>query len=338
MFSRKNYNEIFDSVHASDETRRKILNIGTERKITRIPKRAVLTAAIVCVFIACGTVAYATNIFGWKTALIPDEYKVDFSIPDENGNSEPEIVDFQAISIAGGEDTDEYKATAEWNNWRNEYTKDRDFEVPYIPADDRYLGTARLYSIESDEMLEKLLEIGDKYSLDLHTSCRYLNYEDDDLADTVDDFAVEFKNTIDTEKLDLKNGTLYEDGSFNLQAELNMPGTNSKTVVVARSISGTLPAESWYLTCVDKYRQWSYTTADGDVLDIIRNPDKNINTGDTYIFYQESDAYIVLNTYCRSYKDAEELAEAIDFSGMATIYRDGFMTRCEPCIPRLDEN
>ena len=187
-------------------------------------------------------------------------------------------------------------------------------------------------------MLEKLLEIGDKYSLDLHTSCRYLNYEDDDLADTVDDFAVEFKNTIDTEKLDLKNGTLYEDGSFNLQAELNMPGTNSKTVVVARSISGTLPAESWYLTCVDEYRQWSYTTADGAVLDIIRNPDKNINTGDTYIFYQESDAYIVLNTYCRSYKDAEELAEAIDFSGMATIYRDGFMTRCEPCIPRLDEN
>ena len=124
-------------------------------KRTNIGRTIAVLAAVVCLLLACGATAVATNLFGLRDLIIAPEAEVGF-----DGNKET----VELISLQGYADSPEAQAAGEWQEFYAAY-------VPTLNLDNSIFapGTAyNNYSVYDQTMADKLEEIAEKYHLTLY--------------------------------------------------------------------------------------------------------------------------------------------------------------------------
>ena len=153
MDDRQLYKDTFDQVRSSLVINKEILQMKPKR--TNIGRTIAVLAAVVCLLLACGATAVATNLFGLRDLIIAPEAEVGF-----DGNKET----VELISLQGYADSPEAQAAGEWQEFYAAY-------VPTLNLDNSIFapGTAYInYSVYDQTMADKLEEIAEKYHLTLY--------------------------------------------------------------------------------------------------------------------------------------------------------------------------
>ncbi|MGI5977253.1 MAG: hypothetical protein ACOX68_06125 [Candidatus Limivicinus sp.] len=196
----------------------------TGRRTVKIKKiwRTALIAAVIAALLTAA--AYAAGLFGLnaRKAELP---------PDSQGNARC------AVIPNGFRDSDTFKGSAEWWSYvtektdSGEYTGSIDFS--FARGDEELYSIANQYFACTEEMLDRLLEIAEKYDLELYRNNLMFEGRDDFYALTG---AGRF---IPDENLEAGWGYVFADGSFKLEGIIKTGGEDC-AVTLCRSKSGSI--------------------------------------------------------------------------------------------------
>ena len=179
------------------------------------------------------------------------------------GGMQGETQTRELLSLQGYEGSPGYKATKEWLEFTKNYDQDGRL-VQFSPYDDYVEPEShRLFNCYTEEMVQKLDEILEKYNLRLPEKL-YLNVGGEELFQAVgiDRF---FNEDVPAERM-LYSGYHYDDGAFLISGETTFSGTDSPyTISYQYSCmrKGTFYDIYGSLSNIDSYTQWNYATADG---------------------------------------------------------------------------
>ena len=153
MDDRQLYRETFSQVRSSLVINEEMLQMQPKR--THVVRTIAVVAAVICLLLACGVTAVATNLFGLRDLIIAPE-----AIVGPEGDKET----VELISMQGYYDSPEAKACAEWQEFYSKY-------VPTLNLDNSIFvpGTAyNNYGVYDQTMADKLEEIAETYNLTLY--------------------------------------------------------------------------------------------------------------------------------------------------------------------------
>ena len=201
----------------------------TTEKTRRFRSPLRVAIVIICLLVLTTSVVVATNFFGLSALFVPakDILPDDaaFEIISDDGTIK-EVPIKNVISLQGYVGSPEYEAFVEWSQFTASYDPDHAIlmEVGNMPIgiDSVYAG---VYGCYTQEMVDKLLEVADKYGLILHGNRTMFD-------PVVDPSAFDnFMNTVaEGNFVDIENsgfgGYIYEDGSF--QFDFSWPVDESK--------------------------------------------------------------------------------------------------------------
>ena len=193
----------------------------THERTGRLRSPFRIAIVVICLLVLTTSIAVATNFFGLRAQSVPEETIPDIVLTD--GTVVP-IKDI--ISLQGYAGSPEYEAFVEWSTFTASYDTDHTIlmEVGNEPTGIDYIYEG-VYGCYTQEMVDKLLEIADKYGLILHGNRTIFD-------PTVDPSAFDnFINTVaEGNFVDIENsgfgGYTYEDGSF--QFDFSWPVDESK--------------------------------------------------------------------------------------------------------------
>ena len=117
------YKRTFSGARPSAEFDPEEIYMKANKKPTPM-RRAVSVALAAVLLLALSVTAYATDLFGIKDFIMPDDYQSDFVIENES----PDASTYQTIAISGYADSPEAKASAEWEAFYWDYTMNN--EIP----------------------------------------------------------------------------------------------------------------------------------------------------------------------------------------------------------------
>lgn len=285
-------------------------------------RRALLVAAVLCVFTALCLTAYATDFFGLHSFILGGDRPKDYYTPpaveptDENGIPQlhvPTMDDSDVLSLQGYNDAPESLALEEWERYVE--------SCP--PCTVNVTGFERdysCYSVWSQEMADTLEGICAKYGLKLHTRMEILDYGE--LAEAVGgDFHL--GNFMEYA------GYMYEDGSFHEDDEFVDPEGHLLTFQLTRNVKGSLTDVMLFIGDADTYEQWQYE-CQGYTLTLALSPEKSLVIADL------GDAVVSLNVLSGSVSTwyegdkpvdkakLEQLCDAFDWSLLAQVQAPDF--------------
>ena len=139
---------------------------GLRRK--KLGRTLLIAAVIISIFTALCAGAYALNLFGIRELLLPGGFVERF----QEGAV---FVDTQALSVQGIESSREFMAYKEFKSFYDDYTA-KDYYGDQVPQeqDEEMEKYGQAYFCYTRTLMDKLLEIADKYGLKLRES-RYDN-------------------------------------------------------------------------------------------------------------------------------------------------------------------
>lgn len=178
-------------------------------------------------------------------------------IPSETSiNGEP----INIISLQGFMGTDSYAAFQEWQDFLSTY--DLDNSILYANHDFQVPEAYFSYSCYSQEMIDKIDEICEKYHLQPLGKPWFFD-RGEDVFDSVGIKSV-FSEKART-GLGSSSGYCYADGTFDIEGTLELKGQWNELVSYGlRSVRKTsFDGVSRNIGNVDAYDQWNYTMADG---------------------------------------------------------------------------
>ena len=245
---------VVSSERIKELTRMKIQNAGYTKK--RSKKGLVTVGIAVAVVAALGVTAYAAfgggleRLSFGKSSLIEDiEADIGVSIPEDVRATMPEQ---EFISLQGYPDSSEYKATAEWLAFESGY--DRDFKIldaydaeVRSTGEDPFEEKYGAYNVYSQEMADKIDEITAKYDLKLHTG----------ITDCDEKIVNEMCGDVFSDGI-TGAGYMYEDGTFNLDAEYN-----GIYFQAGRCMKGYFDTTYLNVGNAGNYEEYEYTTKSG---------------------------------------------------------------------------
>lgn len=292
--------EIIDRV--GREFAREEASISPGRSTAKIRRILLLAAAIAALLTAT---AYAAGWFGLRTRVIPPE------------TAEPQSqVSTGGISRNAYADTPEGRAFMEWAQFHSAYlAENHDFsnenDVSWLNGDGELEKYYYMYGAFDQTMMDKLLEIRDKYGITLHTDC------------VVPPNNSYFFQITGLEPFLLSEGgsddmlyqMVYEDGSFEAEIVTAMKGVDT-SVYLARGRKGTLDPSYRDVEDINSFEEWQYTTQTGAVVNLAVRP----GGGRAFVFYDD-EAYIVTLFSSvpegENYRaDTEALAELVDYKAV----------------------
>lgn len=278
-------------------------NMGKWKKMHKLQ----LAAALALALIIPGTVAYATDFFGLRNISIGK------TVIEEPGLEGREV---DVISLQGMSESPEGKACAEWAEFCEEYDKDGAIiaEIGNGPTglDPKYAE----YNCYTQEMADKIDEICEKYQLSLLEGC--------EIADTYEQLCSNVGigdvcgGATEGVHHSVNGGFSFEDGSFEFEGMAYIDGTNGCVTdyQFSRSVKGTFSSYSLNVGNIDNYKQWEYTTANGETVMLANSADKAL------IIVDKEESFVVVNvlgdifagTFDVSDEALEKLADSFDFS------------------------
>ena len=199
---------------------------GLRRK--KLGRMLLIAAVIISIFTALCAGAYALNLFGIRELLLPGGYV-------ERYQEGAVFVDTQALSVQGIESSREFMAYKEFKSFYDDYTA-KDYYGDQVPQeqDEEMEKYGQAYFCYTRTLMDKLLEIADKYGLKLRES-RYDNEGLDILI--VDDGAGSAALFYDgpaafvTLGLDYFDEPMTEDGLEQIAEGINFLGLGAETQV-----------------------------------------------------------------------------------------------------------
>ena len=320
------YKRTFSRVRPSAEFDPEEIYMKANQKHTPM-RRAVSVALAAVLLLALSVTAYATDLFGIKDFIMPDDYQSDFVIENES----PDASTYQTIAISGYASSPEAKASAEWEAFYWDYTMNN-----VIPNDnvDGLPEQAGYYGAYNQEMYDKLLEIAERYGLKLVE-----NMENGERAGHLLEIAERdgLKLVADTENgkraghlLDGKEWFYYAYANGNFKEEGDFVASDGVTIAysLARHVKGYLSTITLDILDAGEWKSWNYTTSTGDVAAVGLSGDLTAKDGSSLgyrglILVDLGDCFVsvLVTEWDEPIPESamQELAENIDYARLAAI-------------------
>ena len=296
------YKRTFSGVRPSAEFDPEEIYMKANQKHTPM-RRAVSVALAAVLLLALSVTAYATDLFGIKDFIMPDDYQSGPTLENES----PDASTYQTIAISGYASSPEAKASAEWENFYWEYVANN--EIPNENVDG-LPEQAGYYGAYNREMYEKLLEIADKYDLALVE-----NIENGKRAGHL---------------LDGKEWFYYAYENGNFKEEGDFVASDGVTIAysLARHVKGYLSTITLDILDAGEWKSWNYTTSTGDVAAVGLSGDLTAKDGSSLgnrglILVDLGDCFVsvLVTEWGEPIPESamQELAENIDYARLAAI-------------------
>ena len=292
--------EIIDQV--SREFARGERETSRKRSAAKIRRIFLLAAAIAALLVAT---AYAAGWFGLRTRVIPPETAGPQSQESSGG-----------ISRNAYADTPEGRAVMEWAQFQSAYlAEEHDFsnenDVSWLNGDGKQEKYYYMYGAFDRTMMDKLLEIRDKYGITLHT----------DMV-TPPNNSYFFQITGLEPFLLTEGGSddmlcqqVYEDGSFQAEISARVNGVDT-SLTLARGRKGTLDPSYRDVEDIDSFEEWQYTTQTGATVNLA----VRAGGGRAFVFYDDENYIVTLFSSVpegENYRACTEaLAELVDYKAV----------------------
>ncbi|MDE6016573.1 MAG: hypothetical protein K2H41_12920 [Acetatifactor sp.] len=270
-------------------------------------------AACICVLLALPAGVMAGNWFGLRNLLVPDGNNDYHDYPDDTGHTAGSdytdyVIDsaYMTIALSGYQGSSEMEALREWNEFLAHYNTDH--SILDALGNGIFAVEGRedwsQYRVYSMEMGEKLDEIVQKYGLKLHTRIDVV--EPDELEDRVG-------GSFLAEECRGYTGYIYEDGSFQLDGDVDLRGCGNAGFQFRRVVKGTFDEVALNIGQVEDYTEWQYVSACGEPVLLELGANKAL------IFADYENCFIAVNVLAGSVdgmtkEDLQELADKADFS------------------------
>ncbi len=269
-----------------------------------------IAAVIVCLFAALCAVAYAAGWFGLAQRITEPAEPTSVSL--FIGGETPVEGYISMNGIAG---SPEALAHAEWVAFRNEYVAQHSFpnydDLSWLDGDELLENYSLIYGAADRTMLDKLLEISEKYNVKLHSQI---------YAPPTD---AKFYKVSGCEPFVLSDNSLsplyiYEDGSYKFEGYVSA-GEQEQVLSFIRGRKGVLDPGLAMVYDSGDYEEWQYINASGDELNLARSTVSRQATGDCglFIFCEKGDYIFTVSAYAQSKEQAELLADQFDFDAAA---------------------
>ena len=249
--------------------------------------------------------AYAAGWFGLRTRVIPPETAGPQSQESSGG-----------ISRNAYADTPEGRAFMEWAQFQSAYlAEEHDFsnenDVSWLNGDGKQEKYYYMYGAFDRTMMDKLLEIRDKYGITLHT----------DMV-TPPNNSYFFQITGLEPFLLTEGGSddmlcqqVYEDGSFQAEISARVNGVDT-SLTLARGRKGTLDPSYRDVEDIDSFEEWQYTTQTGATVNLA----VRAGGGRAFVFYDDENYIVTLFSSVpegENYRACTEaLAELVDYKAV----------------------
>ena len=294
------------------EMREKLLSspaVTTELPKHKTNKKALTIILIAAVVSALGITAFAV-FYGGIGPLSFGRSSWGPSIEEDIKNSVPPR---EEISAQGYPDSPEYKATAEWLRFEQNY--DRDFKILYeADAEEKRTGKDPFakysaYNVYSKEMADKVDEITAKYNLKIHTG-----FDDGDekkLEEKVGDI---FNDNI------TGAAYFYDDGTFQMDALYK----NHLNFQIRRCMRGYFDTVTINVGTTKGFNEYTYVTKSGISVTISTGTDARGNRR-AFITANLKKSFVTINIQPKDYdgninnytnKDIEDIADSFFFDKM----------------------
>ena len=311
------------SVRPDDAARERMLghirsSAALERKTAPPPRRrwrrGVLLAAALgaAAGLTAAVAAYETDFFGlWRTDLGPAELEIPKVEAD--GGITYRVEERERISLQGLAGTPEHQASREWEDFLEQYDPDGALLEAVGNGPTGISDAYDAYLCYTPEMAEKIDEICAKYGLRLLGPA---TVEEDvrtlfARTGTGDVCAGSGSNTP-------WSGYWYRDGTFLFEGAVEQSG-GTVDYQFSRAVKGSFGSTPLYLSGIEDYEQWSYTTENGVELLLA-----NDHASKALIIADRERSFVTVNvlgdwsagTFQMSDRDVEDFAEAFDFTAV----------------------
>lgn len=238
MDDRQLYKDTFAQVRSSTIINEEMFTMKPQRNTLRT---VTVLVAVLCLLLACGATAMATNLFGLRDLIIAPEAEVG---PEDD----PQTADI--ISMQGYYDSPEAQAAAEWQEFYDSY-------VPTLNLDNSIFapGTAYTnYGVYDQTMADKLDELTEKYNLRLYTTQTDL-FDRENLNDIMG-------GTFLSGDCTFFWGYCFDDGTLQFEGDCAMD-SGTLDFQFRRSQKGTFSDVVLNIGHAAEYEQWQHTTQSG---------------------------------------------------------------------------
>lgn len=279
-----------------------------------MPRKAgrtlLIAAVIVSLFAALCAVAYAAGWFGLAQRITEPEEPTSVSLII--GEETPVEGYISMNGIAG---SPEALAHGEWVAFRNEYVSQHSFsndtDLSWLGGDELMESYYMIYGAYDQAMLDKLLEISEKYNVKLHSRM---------YAPPTD---AKFYKVSGCEPFVLSDSSLspmylYEDGSYKFEGYVTA-GEQEHVLGFIRGRKGVLDPSLITVYDSSDYEEWQYVNASWDELNLAWNSNPNAISGEhrMFIFCEKGDYIFTVFASAGSKEQAELLADQFDFDTAA---------------------
>jgi len=275
---------------------------------------SIAAAAAVVATIGISTLAVRWNgvkdlVFknsGIKTAYTEDDFE---SQEDSENKDVPEsTVEGEAdfIALQGYPDSNEYKASVEWNLFCSEYDADGSILAKIGNSSNEFIEKYPMYLVYTQEMADKLEEIINKYELKLHESRTFISSGEELIKEAGTGDFIKNNNIV-------LGGYVYNDSTFHFDGEAVLKDGTQMGYQFGNYVKGTFSDTYLNIGDANSYREWEYTTKSGVKVSLALSENKALVIADL------PDSYVTINLLSGTQKGItdkmlEEFADLFDFS------------------------
>ncbi|GAE90333.1 UvrB/UvrC motif-containing protein [Acetivibrio straminisolvens] len=282
-------------------------------------KKIISIVAIAAVTATLGITALATRWYGVRDlvfknsnneAAITENSDIADSASDvevSTGGYVQEKMDL--IALQGYPDSNEYKASAEWNLFLAGYDTDGKFLSEVGNGSNEFTEKYPLYMVYTRDMAEKLEEIVAKYQLKLHNSITIVNNQKELIEEAnIGEFAKNANTVL--------SGYVYDDGTFHYDGEALLRNGTHIDYQFGNYVKGTFSATYLNVGDASSYTEWEYKTSSGQKVSLALGDTKALVIADL------QNSYVAINVLTGrnpesggiTAEDLQEFADTFDFS------------------------
>lgn len=283
-------------------------------KTKHIPLKWIVIAAALLVGLSLTTMA-AIHLFGLRDLILHPEqtYTPDSGIsqtaPEQTTLPAPDPVQTNtAISLSGYMNTPESQALSEWQAFLDQYDKDQTILSSIGNRIDKSLRQYLGYGVYTQEMMDELERIADKYGLKLHTE-NYDLFAHPELIAPCEGYLGQNRGSATY---------MYEDGSFHVDGAAYLPDFGIVDFQFKRSVRGSLHASYLMVRNISEYQEWEYTTTCGVPVVLALGPGRALVLADL------KDSFVTVLGLAGTNEGMtqaalEQLADSFDFSKLDPV-------------------